>query len=75
MKDLYVNINNIREAFIREPYEAEKDVPWETLSSHGWQVCIIMIGEPNGRLPIIIDKESKEECIELIEQLRLFKVR
>ncbi|GEM_PF-4981781 len=61
-----INKNRIIEAYIREPYENSGE-SWDYGHSHGWQVVLVAGYLPEGQeIQIIIDKQSKEECVELI---------
>ena len=63
----YINKNKIIGADILAPY-TNCGEPWDVRSTKGWQVRIIFsTTEPD----VIVDKESQEECIKLIESLGL----
>lgn len=70
LSDHYININLIESAYIEEPHEEEE--PFE-YSSHGWRVRIIMANSHPSSMGIIVDRDSLEECVELVEKLGLMK--
>lgn len=67
-----VNPNRIIEANIQEPFEYDPDIPFGT--THGWQV-ILLVGFSEG-IPntICIDKETEQECVDLVNSLGFIKV-
>lgn len=70
----YINPNKVIAAKILDPY-ANTGEPWDHISTRGWQVSFIV-----GYLPdccpitIIVDKESEEDCIALIESFGLITI-
>ena len=69
-----VNKDRIIEAYIREPYENSGE-QWDYGSSHGWQVILVVgfLSEGQER-QIIIEKESKKECVDLINSFGFVSV-
>ena len=62
----YININKIIAADILEPYQNSGESS-DIGNTRGWQVSFF-IGYRDGYPDcILIDKETKEECIKLIE--------
>jgi len=62
----YININKIIAADILEPYQNSGE-SWDMGNTRGWQVSFF-IGYRDGHPDcILIDKETNEECIKLIE--------
>jgi hypothetical protein len=74
MKNHVVNKDKILEAFILEPYKSDNDLPFDH-PSHGWQVVFVMYYYPDGYpAQITINKESEEECVDLINSLGFLKI-
>jgi hypothetical protein len=69
-----VNKDRIIEAYIREPYENSGE-QWDYGHSHGWQVILVVgfLSEGQER-QITIEKESKEECVYLINSFGFVSV-
>ena len=66
----YINSNKIITADILEPYINSGEV-WDIGNTRGWQVSFIVgfnEGYPNC---IVVDRETKEECIKLTQILGL----
>lgn len=66
----YINANKIIAADILEPYTNSGE-NWDTGSTRGWQVSFLIGYRDNYPDCILVDKDSKEECIKLIENLGL----
>lgn len=66
----YINVNKIITADILEPYKNSGE-SWDMGSTRGWQVSFL-VGYRDGYPDcIIVDKETKEDCIKLIESFGL----
>jgi hypothetical protein len=62
-----INKDKIIEAYIKEPYENSGE-QWDYHHTHGWQVIIVVGYLSEGQeKSITIDKNSKEECEELLQ--------
>ena len=70
MKNRVINPNRIIEANIQEPFEHDPEIPFGF--THGWQV-ILLVGFSEG-IPNTIDKETEQECIDLVNSLGFVKV-
>jgi hypothetical protein len=66
----YINVNKIIAAEILEPYKNSGE-SWDMGNTRGWQVSFL-IGYREGYPDcILVDKETKEDCIKLIEDCGL----
>ena len=66
----YINVNKIIAADILEPYENSGE-SWDIGSTRGWQVSFL-VGYREGYPDcILVDKETKKDCIKLIESFGL----
>jgi hypothetical protein len=64
-----INKDRIIEARINEPY-VNCGEAWDYISSRGWQVVLIVGYLEDGQeRPIHVEKETKEQCEELIKEL------
>ena len=61
-----INKDRVIEAYIREPY-VNSGEQWDYGHTHGWQVVLVVgyLSEGQER-SVVIDKETKEECVDLI---------
>ena len=61
-----INKDRVIEAYVIEPYKNSGE-QWDYTPTHGWRVILVVgfLAEGQER-QIIIEKESKEECIKLI---------
>lgn len=68
-----INKDRVIEAYIREPYTncgEEWDYP-----THGWQVVLVVgYTSEDGERSILIDKRTKEECVDLINSFGFVSV-
>lgn len=62
----YINKNKIVGGDILAPYTNSGET-WDLESTRGWQVRLVFSHTSD----VIVDKESKEECIKLLESLGL----
>ncbi len=69
-----INKDRVIEAYIREPYTNSGE-QWDYGPTHGWQVILVVgfLSEGQER-EIIIEKESKEECVHLINSFGFVSV-
>lgn len=69
-----INKDKVIEAFIREPY-INSGEQWDMGHTHGWQVILVVGYLADGyQRDIIIDKESRDECVNLIQKLGFIDV-
>jgi len=71
----WINKDQIKEAFISEPYENSGEV-FEVYPSHGWQVILIMNYNSDGyHDKVTIDRGSENDCINLLMKLGLILIQ
>ena len=65
----YINRNNVIQANVSEPINSEDNIYG---ISHGWQLRLI-VGFQSDGMPnfIVIDYNSKDECVKAINKLNL----